>query len=143
MICPQKPCNFGTSSTTPTLEAPQVCLHHSHYFPENPLNPLVFVTMGQSIWANMTRPREPRCYSEPAGSSYHVPAAPALCTTDLANSRSPCTTSSHCTCPFCTLPPTTLYTQASESTGLLTFLQLQGPSTQEVPVPPTVKVTVP
>lgn len=102
VICPQKQCTFGTSSSTTTSQDPQICLHHSHYFPGNPLNPTLSSPWAThaTVWANATGSREPRCYSElgpmpGSQSSFRVPAAPDLYTTDLAISLLPCTTSRH------------------------------------------------
>lgn len=115
VICPQKQCDFVTSSTTATSQDPQVCLHHSHYFPGNPLNPSLSSSWATyaTVWANMTGPREPRCYRGlclPAGvlPEYllHLPCVQQTWPLTLL----PCPTSRYCTCPLSTLPPTTLHT---------------------------------
>lgn len=147
MICPQKQWDFGTSSPIATSQDPQVCLHHSHYFSGNPLNPSLSSPWATyaTVWANTTGPREPRCYrglSPPARVPpkylLHLPCVQQSWLTASYPAPHPDTAPAHSTpCPQL------LHTQASESTGLLTFLQLPGPRTQEVLAPPTAKATVP
>lgn len=127
----------------PSLLTLKVSLHSKI----TPPNLLFFVTVGATLeygpvqqgpGSPATTGSSPRRWGlcPPAKVPTDHLAAPILCTTDLANSHSPYTTSSYCACPVSTLPPATLYTQTA-------IPQLQGLRTQEVLAPSTVQVTVP